>query len=248
MKLSLVERVKEIGLTDKEARVYLSILELGEATATEISKRSEIQRTTTYNIIPILQKKGLVDSSQKNGVKYFFVSKIDSLVQVHERALSDTKALVSELKSIKKVIPQKSRVTVYEGITGLRKIYEDIVENSMSGQEILAYVGSSDFLEYIPQKLVTEFLQKRINKKLPLRLISDNSSFVKNVSESDKNSLRKIKFLKSKHEPFHGETIIYSNKVAMISYAEGFLGTIIESEEIYNMQKSIFIDLWENIN
>ncbi len=78
MKQSLIERVKEIGLTDKEARVYLSILELGEATAAEISKRSEIQRTTSYNIIPILQKKGLIDSSEKNGVKYFFVSKIEA--------------------------------------------------------------------------------------------------------------------------------------------------------------------------
>ncbi len=162
--------------------------------------------------------------------------------------LSDTKALVSELKSIKKVIPQKSRITVYEGKTGLRKIYEDIVDNSMSGQEILAYVGSSDFLEYIPQKLITEFLQKRIQKKLPLRLISDKNFFVKNIAVVDKSSLRKIKFFNSSYKPFHGETIIYANKIAMISYAEGFLGTIIESEEIYNMHKSVFTDLWEKLD
>jgi len=43
---------------------------------------------------------------------------------------------------------------------------------------------------------------------------------------------------------FDADTEIYANKVALISYRENFLGVIIESKEISQMQRSAFELMW----
>jgi sugar-specific transcriptional regulator TrmB len=245
LKQSLIKKLTAVGLSDKESSVYLAVLELGEATATSIAKRSGVERTTSYNILPSLVSEGLVDYTEKRGVKYFYVHKVEALEQRQEKILLDTKTLVPELKAVKKNIPQHPKVSVFEGIQGFRRIYEDVIESPNAGQEILAYAGSSEALDYIPKNTLIEFMNKRVNKKLQLRILVDENTFTKELEKENLTKLRKIKFLRKNENRFHGETIIYNGKVAMISYAEGFLGTIIESNEIYNMQKSIFEELWD---
>ena len=71
------KKLVDQGFTVKEAKLYIATLSLGEATATDIAKRAGIERTTSYNILPTLVRKGLVDTTEKGGVKYFLVSDIE---------------------------------------------------------------------------------------------------------------------------------------------------------------------------
>ena len=52
----------EIGLNEKEAKVYLASLELGQSAVQGISSRSGVNRATTYFIIEGLTAKGLISS------------------------------------------------------------------------------------------------------------------------------------------------------------------------------------------
>ena len=54
--------LEAFGLTEKESRVYLALLELGEAGIGEIAKKSAIKRTTLYDVVENLKKSGLVGS------------------------------------------------------------------------------------------------------------------------------------------------------------------------------------------
>ena len=55
-------KLKELGLAEKEAKVFLASLELGSSAVQEIAKKAEINRATTYVIIEKLMKKGLMSS------------------------------------------------------------------------------------------------------------------------------------------------------------------------------------------
>ena len=59
-------RILEIlGLSDKEARVYLALLELGTASAQTVSTKSYIKKPTTYLALEELRKKGLLTKLPK---------------------------------------------------------------------------------------------------------------------------------------------------------------------------------------
>ena len=55
------EQLIDLGFGDKEASVYLALLELGPSTTTEISRRAGINRTTGYDILESLAGDGLIN-------------------------------------------------------------------------------------------------------------------------------------------------------------------------------------------
>src|ERR1700758_2489321 len=60
----------KMGLTDKEAVVYLALLERGDSTVEEVSQASEINRSSVYPILDSLCDKKLVINSSKNPSRY----------------------------------------------------------------------------------------------------------------------------------------------------------------------------------
>ena len=63
--LHLEQSLIEIGLSKKEARVYISLLSLGHGTVSQIARRANINRTTGYDILDSLFSKRLVNISGK---------------------------------------------------------------------------------------------------------------------------------------------------------------------------------------
>ena len=68
-----------LGLTAKEADVYLATLQIGFATVQKIASKAEINRTTTYTHIRNLISRGLISTMEKNGKQYFVAEKPDKL-------------------------------------------------------------------------------------------------------------------------------------------------------------------------
>ena len=70
-------RLLELGLTDKEAGVYLAMLELGPASVQEIARKSGVNRSTSYLTIEALKERGLASSSTR-GKKMLFTAESPS--------------------------------------------------------------------------------------------------------------------------------------------------------------------------
>ncbi|MBS3097523.1 hypothetical protein J4209_01865 [Candidatus Woesearchaeota archaeon] len=65
------EALRKFGLSDREIKVYLALLELGEALASKIAEKTNTPRTLSYDILENLLKKGLVSYVIKSNKKYF---------------------------------------------------------------------------------------------------------------------------------------------------------------------------------
>jgi len=65
-----VELLREIGLTEYEAKVYLSLVILGEATAYELSEFSGVPSSKIYNVLSMLEEKGLIVSFRGRPTKF----------------------------------------------------------------------------------------------------------------------------------------------------------------------------------
>ena len=70
--MALAQELLAIGLSDKEADVYLAALQLGYSSVQEISQKANINRTTAYTHIKNLISRGLLNATEKNG-KIFYL-------------------------------------------------------------------------------------------------------------------------------------------------------------------------------
>src|SRR5271154_1883207 len=71
--LKLLKALEDIGLDDKEARVYLAALTLGPTSILKIANEAAVKRTTVYSTLGALRVKGLV-SVEVRGFKRHYVA------------------------------------------------------------------------------------------------------------------------------------------------------------------------------
>ena len=88
---NLLQNLEQFGLKANEAKVFLSLLKLSEASPNRIAEEAGIERTTVYKILDILSDKGLVSKNIK-GKRLTYVSKGSKAI---EGLLSRQKSILS---------------------------------------------------------------------------------------------------------------------------------------------------------
>jgi sugar-specific transcriptional regulator TrmB len=53
----IIIQLKELGLTEKQAKIYLALVEIGKGTAYAIAKQAKLKRPITYVILEELRLK-----------------------------------------------------------------------------------------------------------------------------------------------------------------------------------------------
>lgn len=232
--------LKNIGLTEKEAAVYLALLELGSSPVSTISHQAKINRVTTYDILKKLIQKGLVNFLRRKDIKYFAATKPDIVYQEYKTKLTSFKNALPALKRLSGQTPHP-RVRYFEGLEGIKNIYTDTLS---SKTEILNYSNSKEIRDNWPE-YDSEYVTRRVKKKIFLRGISPLDDYGLKVQTEDQKYLREIRLVPAKDFSFTNEINIYDNKVAIVSYRNELIGMIIESIEIANTQRDIFKMAWE---
>ncbi len=233
-----------MGFSEKKAQIYLTLLELGEVGVTDLAKQCGLKRTTVYNILPELQQEGLVRVTKRNGKRYFYVNDTRDLERIMEEKMSGVKKLIPELKKFHNLISRTPKITLYEGVGGMKQLYQDIIDDVSPGSEISTYIGLDNFEKYIPKEITQKYIQKRIDKKVRNRIITLSGKNAANWSQTAIKESREMKFIDAK-DPFSADIKIFSNKIALLSYKENFFGVVIESLEINAFLTLFFEQLWK---
>jgi len=63
--------LQQLGLTDYEIRSYTSLLEIGPATASELSEASSVPYSKVYEVLGSLEKKGWIEMEHGRPSKYY---------------------------------------------------------------------------------------------------------------------------------------------------------------------------------
>jgi len=72
----LKEYFSNLGLSEKQTEIFLSLYKLGSQPASIIAKHIDMDRTTVYKTLVFLAKENLVSITEKNKVKHFFIADI----------------------------------------------------------------------------------------------------------------------------------------------------------------------------
>ncbi len=246
-KNTLLKKLKDIGFDDKVALVYVSIVELGQTTASRVARHARLKRTTVYNVLPSLIEQGLIEKNIIRNVSTFTVSNVSMLSRQVEERVSLAKEIESELTKIKTVYPTKSQITVHEGVEGLKKIYNDIIDETPKDTVLYAYYHVSNSFKQPPEDILAAETKARVKKGIHLKLISDNRTIIQDDYKTNTVHHREVKFITPQGSQGNGETILTEDKIIHISYSDNYLCTVIQNKDIVAMQRMAFEQLWERL-
>lgn len=240
--------LQSIGLSQEETKVYLAGLELGETSVQAIAKKAGTKRPTTYKILGSLIEKGIFYQGLKGKKRHFVAEDPEKLFAAIRQKESQLKQILPELKSLYNLDKAKPKIRFYEGVNGAIAVYEDILATVPNNSEILSYTGIAGLFKDFPKDYAKEFFSRRVKRNISTRIIALESEESREWQKKGPYELRQIVLIPEENFNFFGDTEIYANKVALISYRENFMATVIESKEIANMQRFIFELAWKNLN
>lgn len=227
--------LENIGMSEKEAQVYLALLELGEALPSTLARRANVKRPTVYAVLEQLSQRGLVSSCKKAGNTYFQGISPHFLLEQQYQKTQTLEHALPELLALKSKFAVQPQVVFFEGQKGLIQIMEDTLTSST---ELLCWADAelitSSLAEYYPT-----YIRKKVERKLWVRAIVCDDPTAVVFQQKGKKELREIYRIPKDEFPFQNEINIYDDKVAIISHADQ-VGVIIQNKNIADTQRSIF--------
>lgn len=238
-------RLQELGFTEKETDIYISLLELGKGSVTEISRKAGINRTTGYDILSSLASKGVVSISGKEPKQEYIAESPTSISTYLKRQADElnenikkSESIISELTTLH-AVNNRPKIRFYEGTEGLRHVYEDTLTSSGL---ILAYATIDDMYKNIPG-LFPEYFKRRAARNIFAKAIVPRTPMGIERKSRDPYEMREIALIPADEYYFSPEINIYDNKIMIASWKEK-LGIIIESSEIADAMKKIHALAW----
>src|SRR4030042_4852159 len=114
--MPLVEALKQFGLTEKEAQIYLALLELGTASVQKIAQKAKVARPTTYDVLESLKNQQLASIFEKGKVKYYSPTDPASILEMAKLKNQAIKDAFPQLRVLYSLPSKKPAVKFYEGV------------------------------------------------------------------------------------------------------------------------------------
>jgi HTH-type transcriptional regulator, sugar sensing transcriptional regulator len=238
--------LKSIGLTDKEAKTYIAILELGSSTIKPISLRAGIKRTSIYNFIDHLVALGLITQAEIRGRTHYQALSPTRLIELQKER---TKALESSLPEFLSVFNDqinKPKISYFEGSEQIKNIGQEV----LNCHKEVCYLWPGPELTQITggEKFWNDINDIRVNNGVYSRLIRFNGKDpLWEKSASGLEYLRETRWSPQKYEDEVdvGIGIYDSGKVGIFGSRDEAFGILIESQSYAKTMKMLFELLWD---
>lgn len=250
--MSSLFMLKELGFTDGQIRVLLSLYSLGQSTVGPISLASQITHAKVYPILNKLIERGLVSFVIKDGRKHFTANSPFSLLDFVDgkiRLLNDERSKINDiipsLLEMQKAKEKEQFSRVYEGIKGIRSLFHELFSLRTKPLEICVF-GLDDLLrkdEFVSFFRFYHDLRRQNRIRLRLILHRSMKSFVEETYLKSgmygKND--KIKYISSTYPT---GTFLYADHVVTIVSDEIPTAFDTKSKQMFSRYRTFFSEMW----
>lgn len=254
----LSEKLRKTGLSQKEAAVYMALIEMGGGFPSKIAEMTKLNRSTVYKVLSNLSVYGLISEIEKRK-KFFYQPEhprsikrfAQSRVTAAQRGLEGTEIILPVLEGLFANASNKPVVRFFEGVEGVLRVYEDHVTDK-TPYEMLAFSNTADLMQLLSEDFRLKYIKRKEKLGITTRAILPdqkvdiqyNQTIYKNFP---KNIWPKLKHVSRKVFPYKSDLTIYEEKKVSIINFNGpqFSGTIIEDQVIHDMMKMIFELAWQ---
>ena len=240
----LKKGLHDLGFSEKEAEVYLAMLELGPAPVQDISKKSGVNRSTTYVMIESLKRRGMVSTYEKGKKLYFSAESPDSLKMLLQDEMAELKAkqakleaALPRLEAIFNARDDKPSVRFFEGEQGLMQIRKEIVESGKPKWEFYAVDEALTEITRIGHEERVEGTKKLTGRAL----FTVKPGFEVPYFDIEGVEIRALPY---DQFAFSGDLALVGGKVYNLSMKTIGLTIVIENEEMAEVVRTLYEAAW----
>jgi sugar-specific transcriptional regulator TrmB len=244
--------LQNLGLNLDQSQIYLSLLEEGPQTASQLANNTSVKRTYVYNVVKSLANLGLASQEQKGKTTFFKAASPDHLLNIAKDQAAKAQQAHSALDNIlpflsSSFILSGSRpiITYHEGIEGIKYIYKDTL---LEGKPIQAFLQNAEINPELRNWLRNTYVPQRVEKGIHAQVIISSGELSKEYILNSQNNLRTTIEVPSESFPFKHEVNIYGTKVAFMDFqSPQVLGFIINHPNIASTMKAWFELTWNSL-
>jgi sugar-specific transcriptional regulator TrmB len=239
--MNIQESLQNLGLNDKQAKVYMALLELGQVTAYAVAERSGLKRPTVYVILEELRQKGLVLKIPHVKKQLFsakppdeFFGEAEERLRIARRALPELLAMTSGAK--------KPKTLYYEGEKGVRDFLDYGLEK-VAGNEFVGFYAHAENISKELLSIVDEYNLKLKRKNIGIRGIAPEHPTLAYYRKQDKEYKRNMKIVP--YDTYSANiSVDVGPSFVRIFAPKDMQGVIIENPDIARTMKQIFEMVW----
>lgn len=244
---NLAKKLEAVGLTEKQAKVYVAALFLGPAAVQRIAEQAEVNRATTYVILAELADMGLV-SETMDGKKTVFVAEspesidryLDAMGKEIEGRKNSLKAAMKDLQQVNRAeVEDAPVVRFFKGPEAAESTIQYLRRKAKRNAVVYSVADVDEVLRLFPDMPI-KGAEGRMKKSIESRVLySGDQDLV-----TDKQSGRVTKRLPEKAA---ADISMYEDRMAIITYdSNETTGVIIESPAVVRAFRQLFELAWDS--
>jgi len=234
MIVKMLRKLENLGFSTNEAKVYFALLKLGSVRAGTISKETQLNRTTTYDVLRRLLDKGLASYVVQANRKWFKPANPNRVLEMIQEKEEDAKEILPDLVHIYKKPKEEHNITLFYGYKGVKTVFEDFLRE---GKPICVIDPQPHLLDMMPY-YAPHFVREIVKKNIEIKFIASKGVDVKPTKTTV------VKYL-SKLINSVTSLNIYGDKIAITVWTEPMEAVIIKNKIAADAFREYFDIIWK---
>jgi HTH-type transcriptional regulator, sugar sensing transcriptional regulator len=237
--------LKELDLNNKEASIYLALLELGIQPASIIAKQVHLPRSTTAFHLESLAKKGFAEKSIKGKSNLFSPIQPTDIREILEtkkagldHRINELNNLLPEFQNIVSQFLPQSKISYFEGVEGICKMIHLLLKHDVP----LYFISAHSFHPEIQNYIQNVYVPRRKKMKSKCEMIITHHQTTEDYLDDASALYDWVGYLeKGDDHGINSTIVIFENKVEfMYGRGENPLGLLIENSYFAKSMMAIF--------
>lgn len=230
--------LEDLGFTNAEIKVYLSLLELGSTTAGPIIEKSGLQSSVVHTTLNNLIARGFVSFIKEGKRNHYQATNPKHISDYIDEKKKQFEQILPDLLFKQQMSKEKSEVTTFRGIKGAKELLNELLD--AGGKEHCAYGSTTEGL-MLGDAFWINYHKRRAKMGISARLLFNDS--LRKWVDVNRAPKAQYKFTEAGFEPIT-ETIIRNDKIGIIIYTENPVGILVHNRAAAASYQKFFELLW----
>lgn len=230
--------LRELGFTENEVNVYLTLLDKGSLKAGSIAQLTHMNRGSCYHALKRLMERGLAGNTWIGKVQWFQPAEPERLLDYLKEKERSMKDILPELQVRYKELPKKGRIKLFVGKRGIQTMLMDVLDKAKT---VRAF-GQENVLAKAFPHYIKNFSQEKIKKGIKTKLLIGNPKQKQSMQTGSNTEVRF--FPMSLESPVNSS--IYADRILIMVFGDEPEGVMIENVQAAKAYAQMFDFMWQN--
>lgn len=259
MDFELRNALVSFGLTQNEQEIYVILVKSSWTTVLGLARKSTIKRTTLYNILENMVKRGLVEVKIDDKTTYYRAGGLDSFQQLADKQSRKINEMQKSIDVLRAKLPcfvvqneLFTDVRFYRGGRGIESV-EWRLSQDHNGESLI--FATHQWSKFLDKNFVKKIREERLINNVRIKELVNSAKFSK-ISQSglakwsdNRKYLLKIyrhRMISESVLPIKNEVIIHGGAIFFYSFEQGDVVCIEVKNAAYaELMRCLFKEMWK---